>query len=105
MRKAKLKFPSRKEIKRVLAELEHVEGSRMLHPDANLVEKIKFEMCASFIVYRREQDITQKELAEKLKLEPALMSKILHYRFDDFTIDLLVRLMEKLHKNITIKIG
>jgi predicted XRE-type DNA-binding protein len=98
-------FPSRKEIKRVLAELEHVEGTRMLHPDATLVDRIKFEICASFIVYRREQDISQKELAEKLNLDPALMSKILHYRFDDFTIDRLVRLLEILHKDITIKIA
>jgi predicted XRE-type DNA-binding protein len=98
-------FPSRKEIKRVLAELEHVEGTRMLHPDATLVDRIKFEICASFIVYRREQDISQKELAEKLNLDPALMSKILHYRFDDFTIDRLVRLLEILHKDITINIA
>ena len=98
-------FPSQKEIKRVLAELEHVEGTRMLHPNASLVDKFKFDICACFIVYKRENDISQKELAEKLNLDPALMSKILRYRFDDFTIDRLVRLLEILHKDITIKIA
>lgn len=97
-------FPSQKEIKKILAELEHVEGSRMLHPNATLVDRIKFEICASFIAYRREKDLTQKELALKLDLDPALMSKILRYRFDDFTIDRLVRLLEILHKDISIKI-
>jgi predicted XRE-type DNA-binding protein len=98
-------FPSRKEIKRVLKELEHIEGSRMLHPDDSLVDRIKFDICARFIIYRRENEITQKELAKILDLDPALMSKILHYRFDDFTIDRLVRLLEILHKDISIKIA
>jgi len=100
----KTRFPSRKEIQEVLKELENVEGSRMLEENASVVDKMKFELCAQFIIYRREHGMGQKELADKLGIDQALMSKILRYRFDDFTLDRLIRYLEVLHKNLKIKI-
>lgn len=98
-------FPTDKEIKRVLKKIESKDGSKMLEPGASTVDRLKFDLCESFIIYKQEHKLTQKDLADKLDLDPALMSKILHYRFEDFTIDRLVRFLEILHKSISIKIA
>lgn len=99
------KFPSSKDIKEVLAELETAEGSKLLPKNASAVDKLKFELCKSFIIYKQDRKLSQKELADKLEIDPALMSKILHYRFEEFTIDRLVKFLEILHKDISIKIA
>ena len=99
------RWPSKKDIKEVLEYLEGVEGSRFLGDSATTVEKIKHDLCREFVIYLREKSLTQKALAGKLNLDPALMSKILRYRFDEFTIDRLVNLLELLNKDISIKIA
>lgn len=105
MKKKTYTWPSEKELKRVLPILEKAEGSRGLDPNASLVDKLKYELCRNFIIYIQENQLTQKELADKLSIDPALMSKILRYRFDDFTIDRLVRYLEILDIQVTFKVA
>lgn len=59
-------------------------------------DKIKYNVCAEFIVYKRENNLNQRELAQKLEISEALVSKILRYQFAEFTIDRLLRYLEKL---------
>ncbi len=99
------KFPSATELNEAVDALEHTPGTRLLPDDAPIVDKLKFELCKSFIAYKQENNLTQKELADKLDIDPALMSKILHYQFDEFTIDRLVKFLENLHKDVSIKIA
>ncbi len=99
------KFPSSDEIKSILSDLEQMEGSQLLPEDASLVDKMKFELCKSFIIYKREHELSQKDLADLLEIDQAVMSKILHYRIEDFTIDRLVRILNILQKDISIKIA
>ena len=99
------KFPSSDEIKQVLNELEKVEGTKLLSKNASNVDKIKFELCKNFIIYKQEKKLSQVELAEKINIDQALMSKILHYRFEEFTIDRLVKYLEALHKDVSVKIA
>ncbi len=70
--------------------------SRAVPTDAPLSDCIKRDICAEFIVYKREGGINQRELAQKLEINEALVSKILRYQFDEFTIDRLIRYLEKL---------
>jgi len=101
----KNKFPKDEEIKKVLKELENAPGSKMLPENASTIEKIKFELCKSFIIYKQENNLNQKELADILEIDPALMSKILHYNIEEFTIDRPVKFLDVLHKEISIKIA
>ena len=61
-----------------------------------VADKIKYNVCAEFIVYKRENNLNQRELAQKLEISEALVSKILRYQFTEFTIDRLLRYVEKL---------
>jgi predicted XRE-type DNA-binding protein len=80
-------FPSPEEIKKILKELEEVKGSRMLHGNASTVDKIKFELRKSFIIYKQDNKLNQKELADILEIDPPQMSKILRYHIEDNGID------------------
>ncbi len=105
MKKKTYTWPSEEELKRVLPILEKSEGSRGYDPNFSMVDKLKYELCKQFVSYKLDHDISQKELAEKLEIDPALMSKILRYRFDDFTIDRLVRYLDILDIKVTLKVA
>jgi predicted XRE-type DNA-binding protein len=98
------KFPSEKELKEVRDALEKGVAARMLPPDAGPVERLKFSLCEQFVSYLLEHKITQRELAEKIGIDESLMSKIVHYNFDDFTIDRLVKYLSVLFPKADLEI-
>ncbi|MDO9459446.1 MAG: XRE family transcriptional regulator [Alphaproteobacteria bacterium] len=61
-----------------------------------VADRIKYDVCAEFIIYKRENNLNQRELAQKLEISKALISKILRYQFAEFTIDSRLRYLEKL---------
>jgi predicted XRE-type DNA-binding protein len=98
------KFPSEKELKEMRALLNKGPASRMLQPNASSVERLKFSLCEQFVVYLLEHKLTQRELAEKVGIDESLMSKIVHYNFDDFTIDRLVKYLSVLFPKADLEI-
>ena len=97
------KWPSDEELKKALLEIDKAEPSRPLPPNATAVDRLKYELCKCFIIYRQDNELSQKELADKIGIDPALMSKILKKHFDEFTIDRLVRYLEVLDIKVTLK--
>ena len=97
------KWPSDEELKKALLEIDKAEPSRPLPPNSAAVDRLKYELCKCFIIYRQDSELSQKELADKIGIDPALMSKILKKRFDEFTIDRLVRYLEVLDIKVTLK--
>ena len=98
------KFPSEKELKEARAALEKAPASRMLPPDASSVDRLKFSLCEEFVSYLRDNKLTQRELAEKIEIDESLVSKIVHYNFDDFTIDRLVKYLSVLFPKADLEI-
>ena len=100
-----MKWPKREEIEKIIkmADENPDMWGRVIPDDAPLVDLIKRDICAVFIVYKREKNLNQRELAQKLEIGEALISKILRYRFDEFTIDRLVRYLEKLNIRFKFK--
>ena len=98
------KFPSEKELKAVRAALEKGPASRMLPTDASPVERLKFSLCEKFVSYLLDHKLTQRERAEKVGIDESLMSKIVHYNFDDFTIDRLVKYLSILFPKADLEI-
>ncbi len=92
------KWPKKTDVEELLKKLDADDGlySRAISSGAPFADRIKRDMCAEFIIYKREHDLNQRELAQTLEISEALVSKILRYRFDEFTIDRLVRYLEKL---------
>ncbi|MCB0350105.1 MAG: hypothetical protein KDD38_02905 [Bdellovibrionales bacterium] len=98
------KWPSKKQLDEVRKKLDTGPASRLIPKDASPVDKIKYEICRQFVVYKNTHKITQKALAEKVNTDEALMSKILHYYIEEFTIDRLVKFLAALYPNSEVKI-
>lgn len=101
----KINYPSAEELKKIDKKLARVKGSAHLAPDANPTEKLKWELCAQFIRYRREKDITQRELAEIIGISEARMSEILRYRFKRYTLDHLIKYLVKIKPDLKFKVA
>lgn len=91
-----MKFPTEKQIKRALEVLEKAPASKPLPKNASKTDMLKYELCSNFVVYRREKKLSQKDLAERLEIDPAQMSKILHYHIEEFSLDYLFELFLKI---------
>ena len=92
------KWPKQEKIKKVLKRLDENPElySHAISDDASHVDRIKRDICAELIVFKREHGLNQRELAQKLEISEALVSKILRYRLDEFTLDRLIRYLEAL---------
>lgn len=101
----KMGFPSRKEIQKVLKQLEKAEGSLALHPNATPLEKFRWDICQKFIAYTLQHDCSQTELAKILGIDKAKMSKILHHRIDEFSTDRLISLYQKINPKVKLKVS
>lgn len=98
-------YPSDKEIAEVLRELDKKPATKLLPPDASLSDRIKFDLCKNFLIYKRENKLSQKEMCELLGIDKSKMSKICHYHIEDFSIERLVNLLGKLYKKVSIRIA
>jgi predicted XRE-type DNA-binding protein len=97
-------FPSEQELKEVRDELSQSIASKPLDKNATAVEKVKHRICKEFILYKSNHKITQKYLAEKLEVDESIVSKILHYHYDDFTIDRLIKYLNIIYPNMDFKL-
>lgn len=98
-------WPTEDQWKDIERELGKKRASKMLSPNASPVERTKHELCAHFIKYIREEDISQRELAQRLKVTDSRVSEILHYHYERFTIDKLLELLAKIRPEVKIKVA
>ncbi len=97
-------FPSKEELERARKKLSKVEGTLMLSENPTPLERLRWEICQRFVIYRMENNITQKELAKRVGVDEAKISKILRHRIDEFTTDRLVNLFSKIDSNFSLKL-
>jgi predicted XRE-type DNA-binding protein len=96
-------FPSDAEISEMRDLLSKSIPSKPLAKNASTIDKIKHRLCKEFVVYKSLHQVSQKDLAAKIGIDEALMSKILHYHFDEFTIDRLIKFLNVLYPNLEFK--
>ena len=73
--------------------------------DANAVERVKYKLCEKFVIYKNKSGLTQTALAEKIGIDKSLMSKILHYHFDEFTTDRLLKYLSEIYPDINSEVS
>lgn len=97
------KFPSSKEIKSVSKKLKKGLASHSLAASASAVDRAKHKLCSYFIIYVEENELSQKEFAELLGIDEALVSKILHYQIQSFTTDRLIRYLSTIYPDFEVE--
>jgi predicted XRE-type DNA-binding protein len=100
----KISFPPEEELARVRKKLSRGEASVTLPAKASDVDKMKFEICKAFIKYKQKFNLNQRELADKLSVDEAIISKILHYKIESFTIDRLLKYLSAIDTRVSIQI-
>ena len=97
-------FPKSDQLKKMRQKLENAEGTLMISPDASPLEKLRWDLCQKFVLYKKKHRITQDEMAEILGVDKAKVSKILRYRIDEFSTDRLITLYQLLNPATKIRV-
>jgi predicted XRE-type DNA-binding protein len=98
-------FPSENGLKLIRKKLSKVEPSRLLPKNASKADAVKYKLCEKFVVYLMENEMTQVQLAKKLKVDPSRINEIVKYRIDLYTVDKLMDLAERLHLDFQIEVA
>ena len=98
-------FPSKDEIKSIAKKLKNVEGTLLLGENPTPLELLRWELCQGFLKYKMKHNISQKELAIRLEVDEAKVSKILHHRIDEFSTDRLVNLYYRIEPELKLKVS
>jgi predicted XRE-type DNA-binding protein len=104
-RRSKEAFPDEETLKRIRDRLSdpHFEGGDFSIPaNATKADLAKYEICQLIAKFRREHDLMQKELAERIGVDEPRISDILHGNIQGFTLDRLVSYGEKIFPSLRI---
>ena len=97
-----MNFPSKKELEKVLKELEKIEPTRVLAKNASTADRLKYELCKQFVLYLQDHEMSQKEMAEQIGVDPARINEIIKYRIELFTVDRLLDYLELLKPKLNV---
>lgn len=99
------KFPSDRELERVRKKLNTGLASKSLPKNASKLDKLKFRLCEKFVIYKNKNKITQRVLAQRIGINESLVSKIIHYNFEEFTVDRLVNYLTLISPELEISVA
>lgn len=97
-----MNFPPEKELKEMRELLSQGDATRILPKSASPVDKMKYLICQKIVEYKLAHKLTQRALAEKISENESLVSKVVHYHIDEFTVDRLLKFLNMIYPNITI---
>lgn len=100
-----MSMPKQKELIRARKKLQKAEGTLALNPNATALQRFRWNLHQKFVEYKLNKKITQKEMAKKLKVDEAHISKILNHRLEEFSTDRLILLYEKLNPKVKLEVG
>lgn len=103
---SKAKWPSRKEIEKVIKEIESKGLWTLSLPEnPTPLEQFRFDLQQKFVAYKLQNKISQRELAELLGIDETKVSKIIRNHLSEFSTDRLIRLYEKINPNVKLKVS
>ena len=101
----KTKFPSETELKEIRELLAKGPATKVLPKTASALEKMKYLICQKIVAYKNDRKITQRQLAEKLGENESLVSKVVHYHIEEFTVDRLLKFLNVLYARVEIDLS
>jgi predicted XRE-type DNA-binding protein len=81
------------------------DTSWALPKNATVLEKAKYKLCEKMLIYQQDNDLTDEEIANKIKLTTGETRDILYYHIDYFTLDRLIEYASHLFKPLEVKIN
>ena len=106
--KREFSFPPEEEIKKVIKRMTQPGYRRInqgLMPNATTEEKIKYELCQNISRHARENNLTEKELGQRLKINQVKVEYILFGHTDELVLGELIAYVDNLRIPLEIKIS
>lgn len=99
------KWPSKKNLDKILPELEKREGTKHLGKDASPLDKFRWELCQKLVKYKLKNNLKQRELAELLGIDESQVSRVLRHRIDKISTDKLAEFVLTLEPTTNLKVS
>ena len=99
-------YPDDSEIKKMIELLssDDVIGSSVLPENATESDKIKYKLCEKILEYKIKNNLSQKELGEKLFLDEPEISRVIRYKIERYSIERLLGYATVLYPNLTLQL-
>ncbi len=98
-------MPSKQVLRSMEKKLAKVRGTFILPPDADTVDRTKYEICRQIVLFMHNKGITQRALGKKIGIPETRVSEIVHYRIEKFTVDRLLTYLEILNPRLTVRVA
>jgi hypothetical protein len=85
-------YPNQERIFKVLDKIKtgKIRTTEIIDESASPIEKMKFNICQAILLFKREHDFSNLELAQIMDVGPAVISRILHCQINKFKMDSLL---------------
>jgi len=102
-------YNQKKPFKEYLAEIEspeydNTDASWGLPENPTTLEKAKYELCEKILGYQQDNNLSDKEIAQRIHLTTGETRDILYCHIDYFTLDRLITYAERLFSTSEIKV-
>ncbi len=99
------KWPKEKDLQKMRDVLSQGDATQIVDPKTlSSGDQVKYHICEQIIRYQNNNHLSQKALAKLLDENEALVSKVVRYRFQEFTIDRLMKFLTVLYPKAELKI-
>ena len=100
-------LPDRAEIQAVLKKLakDKTAYSYVLPSNAGPIEKAKYDVCEKILRYKRQKDLTQRQVASLIGIPETRVSEILHYKIWKFSLDRLLEYYQKVNPKMVLRVA
>ncbi len=87
-----MSYPNQEKIFKVLDKIKasKIKPTELIDESASPIDKMKFNVCQAILLFKREHDFSNLELAEILGVGPAVVSRIVHCQITKFKVDSLL---------------
>ena len=105
--KKEFSFPPEEEMQKVIKRFSDPNYNRVnigLMPNATTEDKIKHNLCKSIVQYARKNNLTEKELTQKLGIDQVRTEYVLFCHINKLTFQELTVYVDNLHIPLKIKI-
>ena len=86
------------------AEYDGQDVSWHLPENATPIEKAKYELCEKMLIYQQDNNLSDEEIANRIKITTGEARDILYCHIDYFTFDRLITYASNLFSNSEIKV-
>lgn len=99
-------FPPQEEFERVVkrAQKSDKRTNMGLPPNANEIDRAKYKLCKDILRYKHDKKLSNKEIANKLKLSITKTEVILYSHYHELTLDELINYANSLNLPFEVKI-